>query len=1021
MTWLKILTVIALISTSIIFVPDSNSIQFQNQDNSAPISTQIGPEKYPIINAINLDAVSTHKQYVDAKAEELINARDLSGYNNISSQNVLDQTAFLIFANIYSSSGDGSQGTPYIFENLNINATSVNMIFNNVVSYFIFKNSVVFSGALEILNSNVLNITNNLIYSPVQALKTDYINYVNITNNVFIANSSVTTVWLHAASNIKFRNNTIIQQQEEKLTLDVNSISGSLSNSVSLEGNLILTLGKALSGQYGTFANINDNFINASSISNAFYVYTPFDTNFTNNVVAFQGSEKRVAINYLTGNYALGYHLLIANNTFSKFKTSLGAYGHKNITIEGNTVDDTSTGFLLTNVNSASISNNSISNSDLGMHLSSSNTNNISYNILNNLKIGMKLVSSSSNTINYTFVNTLEYFVYEELSSSNVIINTVENNLLNLGIMISTDQEFDDYATSNSFSGDGSSGNPYIIDGIQTGGIGFSFTTNYSIMIRNLVFDGLSIAGFIPLQLIGANDWQLENIVIRNSYNGITIKNSNNTSLASVTLDNIVMNAIYIDNSQNISLTDLVISDIAQNGIQIRNSDYISINQAAMFDISSSGIDLQSSNNFVEINNSEIIGSFIGISASYSDNLTFTNNFIDFNVRSLDVDTVYDAVFENNTFSHANQDSYIADLYNANFTDNIFRDNLDYAIYLEIGDILFYNNFFINNSYGLTRTYPHINNDDVVTLVKNGIGNYWSSLGAGAAFYIADSGDNDTAPLRPNPMGNIVDNFEMEYGSDSLVMNVHSSFPTKMNYSDVFYQGNNIGKITWNVDVIASHNIDISVFTDLGVYNIDVMTYDIWGVHSMNETITLEIVDNQNPLISSPDDYGYDVGETGNSISWLISDFNLANYSLYIDDTLNTTADANPVSLSAVIQSTTVNITVDGLSIGLHNYTLVAMDVVGNIVRDTVIITVNEILTSGTQIPTSAPHTPPQTVLIIPPEEDGWPWWLILLLSLIGVVIPASIWYLSKEQRQEELKANLKRLKLSIKKRLNKD
>ncbi|MHA2143064.1 MAG: hypothetical protein ACXADD_16385 [Candidatus Thorarchaeota archaeon] len=92
--------------------------------------------------------------------------------------------------------------------------------------------------------------------------------------------------------------------------------------------------------------------------------------------------------------------------------------------------------------------------------------------------------------------------------------------------------------------------------------------------------------------------------------------------------------------------------------------------------------------------------------------------------------------------------------------------------------------------------------------------------------------------------------------------------------------------------------------------------------------------DNVQPF-SSPDDFIYEQGTSGNNITWYPFDLNPMSYTIHRNGSVLKSGAWN-------YSSEAITISVDGLSLGTHNYTLVAYDTSGNWVADTVIVTVTD-------------------------------------------------------------------------------
>ena len=105
---------------------------------------------------------------------------------------------------------------------------------------------------------------------------------------------------------------------------------------------------------------------------------------------------------------------------------------------------------------------------------------------------------------------------------------------------------------------------------------------------------------------------------------------------------------------------------------------------------------------------------------------------------------------------------------------------------------------------------------------------------------------------------------------------------------------------------------------------------DSFGRNS-NKTITVYIVDTITPIIDSPEDLEYYEGTTGNNITWHPEDLTPHYYYVYLDGFIyeDDWWGGEPVVVD-----------IDGLSVGVYNFTIRVLDSWGHKVSDTVIVTV---------------------------------------------------------------------------------
>ena len=204
--------------------------------------------------------------------------------------------------------------------------------------------------------------------------------------------------------------------------------------------------------------------------------------------------------------------------------------------------------------------------------------------------------------------------------------------------------------------------------------------------------------------------------------------------------------------------------------------------------------------------------------------------------------------------------------------------------------------------------------------------------------------------------------------------------------NQTIYEGSTMNSIVWSPsdDYPVSYQIlrdgselvtddwdggNISISIDglgLGNYNYTIVVFDIGG-NSVTDTVWITVLDGTAPTIDSPADIEYEVGETGNSITWTPTDLHPASYTIYRDSTVIESDDWD---------GGTITINVDGLSAGSYNYTLVVTDVGGNTATDTVIVTVTTPTTTPTT--TTTPPTNTTTTTTTPPDL------VVLVIAIAG-------------------------------------
>lgn len=158
--------------------------------------------------------------------------------------------------------------------------------------------------------------------------------------------------------------------------------------------------------------------------------------------------------------------------------------------------------------------------------------------------------------------------------------------------------------------------------------------------------------------------------------------------------------------------------------------------------------------------------------------------------------------------------------------------------------------------------------------------------------------------------------------------------------------------LTWTISELHPHQFEVledSISIDSGVWDgndisvvlngLDLATYNYTLIvtdtnnNKATHSVLVTVVDGTNPMIPSESDIAYPEGYSGESITWTPSDLHPISYQVWKNGT--------PVfSGSWNITGESITVFVDGLSVALHNYTLVVTDIGGNIGKDEVFVTV---------------------------------------------------------------------------------
>ncbi|MHA2277543.1 MAG: hypothetical protein ACXAC2_17325, partial [Candidatus Kariarchaeaceae archaeon] len=119
----------------------------------------------------------------------------------------------------------------------------------------------------------------------------------------------------------------------------------------------------------------------------------------------------------------------------------------------------------------------------------------------------------------------------------------------------------------------------------------------------------------------------------------------------------------------------------------------------------------------------------------------------------------------------------------------------------------------------------------------------------------------------------------------------------------------------------------------LGVYNYTLIVHDSL-TNSISDLVWVTVTDSVSPSLSQPSDITYEHDSSGNTISWSASDSYPDTYIIY--------REGVPIDSDSWVVGTPISISIDGLAIGLHNYTIIVFDTSGNSNNNTVWVTVQD-------------------------------------------------------------------------------
>lgn len=180
-----------------------------------------------------------------------------------------------------------------------------------------------------------------------------------------------------------------------------------------------------------------------------------------------------------------------------------------------------------------------------------------------------------------------------------------------------------------------------------------------------------------------------------------------------------------------------------------------------------------------------------------------------------------------------------------------------------------------------------------------------------------------TLPLIDNPEDL---SYQIGISSHNLTWIVSDEFP---NYYEIWKNETMIVHEIWTENTIILY---LDTF-GIGIYNFTCFVCDC-EMNNNSDSVIVIILPNVPPELSQPEDFSYEIFTVNNTIDWYPSDLDPYNYVIYHNGSVWSTDFWE--------DSVTISIDIDGLSMGVHNFTCELFDAYGNSVTDTVIVIVTE-------------------------------------------------------------------------------
>jgi parallel beta-helix repeat protein len=496
---------------------------------------------------------------------------------------------------------------------------------------------------------------------------------------------------------------------------------------------------------------------------------------------------------------------------------------------------------------------------------------------------------------------------------------------------------------------------------------------SYGLYINGSDFCNITASNFSSCAYGASIRYLTNTTFMRNSFCG------NNYGVYALTVENCsYLNCEFHSNTQygiwHYTTTDLTIrgSRFHENGgygAHIRSSNRGEVYSTSFEGNGADGLSLFGADRFLIINNNFTENTAIGLSLDYSS----------------DYNTVYNNTFIDNTGSNAYSYQSTNDFDDGVSIGNYWSDYIGPGTYTVDG----YGGAVDNYPRGPTNILDH----GPVSYNYGAVGREisWAAYSTIPDTFIVYkdrlvlysgewNGSSITVPISGLALGQYnytlyVNDTLGDYAVDEVIVTVYNNAPTINHPSDRDYHlGVATQPILWDVfDLNPDHydlyinnelnetatwgGADVSIpigMLPLGVYNYTLVVYDTLG-ESAADTVLVEVYDMVPEIFDPPADFSYVEGSTGNFIFWNCSDFNPELYWVYMNGSIYETDVWDD---SGITKALTIGI--DGLSLGVYNFTLVIQDTSGQTAMDTVFVTVvlpsTTSTTTGTNTGTQAPN-----------------------------------------------------------------
>lgn len=419
------------------------------------------------------------------------------------------------------------------------------------------------------------------------------------------------------------------------------------------------------------------------------------------------------------------------------------------------------------------------------------------------------------------------------------------------------------------------------------------------------------------------------NFVVNGDYRGVFLEYSTNCTVSKNVIRNQSWEGVGLFRSQRCTAINNTILDCSGNGVFVKDSSDCTISRNIIHN-NYNGVELQDSPGLI-LSDNIIRYNKDGVYLVSSCNTLLRNNIVHGNSWSgFYADFSHNTTFINNT-AYDNNWAGIVLFYSDNCTlvDNSIHDSSDIGAIIDHSDhcLLSNNSVYACSGHGITVGFCFN-----ITFVGNDI---YSNVGHGILLDNFDNSSFTDGSIYNNSMHGawISASRYSTLTGNVVIHNSASGIALHSDCSELTLYDNLIG---WNDGGTAEDNGEYNAWDD------DTSVGNAWGDYKGIGVYTIpglagavdrypSRADTTSPTIDHPSNIEYEAGLSGNAINWNPYDDHPESYLVFrnSEEIESWAWDGSPITVA-----------IDGLSMSEYNFTLVVSDTCGNLVYDTVFVTV---------------------------------------------------------------------------------